>query len=340
MLRTCWLAVSLALWGAVATAQPSPGLPNVDVGLYGVKAVPFPATYWLGIECAPVPAPLRAQLDVPAKQGLLVANVAPDSPAAKAGIAQYDILLRAGDKPLKEPGDLIRAIEATKEGKLAIDLIRGGKPKTVEAVPAKRPEEARRSPVAAPGSDDWETIQKWLQGMGAGAEAGGDGQRPLPPFSVIRPGTIVPGDALASVPLPPNMSIVITKESNQPAKIVVRRGDEKWEAGEKELDKLPADVRPHVERMLGRGLMGVVGRLPTFDFVPKAEPSGDLPTFDFVPKAEPGDQRQPPRGSSQLERMEKRFEELNRRMDQLLKAVEELSEAPARHQAPEKPTEK
>ena len=57
------------------------------------------------------------------------------------------------------------------------------------------------------------------------------------------------------------MSIVISKEGDQPAKIVVKRGDEKWEVTEKELDKLPADVRPHVEHMFGHG--GLIGASST-----------------------------------------------------------------------------
>ena len=213
---------------------------------------------------------MRAQLNLPEKQGLLVVGVVPDSPAAKAGIVRHDVLLRAGDKPLAEPRQLVQAIEATKEGKLKIELLHNGKPKTVEATPAKRPEEARRPSGEKPASADWETMQKWLQGMWSNGEAGGDGQGPLQ-FRFIRPGAIVPGDVLVTVPLPPNMSIVISKEGDQPAKIVVKRGDEKWELTEKELDKLPADVRPHVERMLGRGLMGIVGGAASFNVVDRSD---------------------------------------------------------------------
>ena len=79
-----------------------------------------------------MPAALRSHLTLPEKQGLLVLSVPKDSPAAKAGVAQYDILLRVGGKPLADPRDLLAAVEAAKETKLKIDLIRGGKPKTIE----------------------------------------------------------------------------------------------------------------------------------------------------------------------------------------------------------------
>ena len=155
--------------------------------------VPDASEYWLGIGCAPVPAALRTQLNVPEKQGLLVEGVAPDSPAAKAGIAQYDILLRAGDKPLAEPRELVKAIEAAKESKLKIELIHDGKPKTIEATPAKRPEEARRhgrSRRRPPG--DWETMEKWMERMWPGEER--DGERPPMRFRFFHPGAIVPSD--------------------------------------------------------------------------------------------------------------------------------------------------
>ena len=100
--------------------------------------------------------------------------------------------------------------------------------------------------------------------MSTNGKAGGNGQPPLQ-LRFIRPGAIVPGDVLVTVPLPPNMSIVVSKEGDQPARIVVKRGHEKWELTEKELDKLPADVRPHVQRMLGRGLTGIVGGVPSLN---------------------------------------------------------------------------
>ena len=115
--------------GAIIDAQPA--------------ATPELAEYWLGVGCRPVPPALQAHLNLPEKQGLLVEAVVPGSPAAKAGVVEHDILLRAGGKPLAERRDLVRAIEANKSGKLAVELIHCGKPKTVEATPAKRPEEVR-----------------------------------------------------------------------------------------------------------------------------------------------------------------------------------------------------
>ena len=316
MFKSFWISgVALALFATVAMAQ-TPDIAEPASGAIPAAKPAQPSEYWLGIGCAPVPSALRTQFNLPEKQGLLVEGVAPDSPAAKAGIAPNDILLRAGDKPLAEPRELVAVIEATKQAPLKIDLLRGGKPKTIEATPAKRPPEARLpGPGAAPG--DWETMQRWMERMMPGGSA--DGRRPPMHFRFWHPGAIVPRDMLTPAPLPANMSVVISKEGDQPAKIVVRRGDEKWEVTEKEFDKLPADVRPHVERMLGRGPLGVVGGPLTFDFVPEMATPEGKPEVPAPPPAAISR-----RGDDLLERIDRRFDEMNRRMDKLMKEMEGL----------------
>jgi hypothetical protein len=323
MTRLCWISgVVLMLSGAVVTvAQEYRPLDNLSL-IADSPQLAAPGEYWLGIQVLLVPQAVRDQLGLPEKQGLLVEAIVPDSPAAKAGIARHDVLLRAGDKTLTEPRELVQVIEATKEAKLKIDLIHGGKPKSVEATPTKRPDEARRqSAIALPG--DWETMQKWLEQMSSG-EPGGAERLPMR-LRIFHPGAIVPNDAFTPAPLPPDMSVVISKKGDHPAKIVVKRGDKTLEVTEKELDKLPADIRPHVERMLGRGMFGVVG---------------GSPSIDVVPKVEPGDQTQPRRGPGMLERMEKRFDDLNRRMDKLIQAMEAMADGPAHKPVPDKPLEK
>ena len=44
--------------------------------------------------------------------------------------------------------------------------------------------------------------------------------------------------------------MTIIKKGSEPALITVKKGEQSWEITDKELDKLPADVRKHVEPML------------------------------------------------------------------------------------------
>ncbi len=274
--------------------------------------------YWLGIKCFPVMPALRAQLNLPEKQGLLVVAVVPKSPAVKAGLAQHDVLLRVGDKPLGEPRDLLAVVQEVKDGKLKIELIRGGKRVTIEATPAKRPAEARRKPGPPPPppgpAADWKKVEMWLEGMRPGKE--GQAKRPSLQLRVFQPGVIVKDVLIPLRPLPANMSVVISKKGNQPAKIVVRRDDEKWELTEKELGKLPANVRPFVERMLGRGMSGIVKSHARVLVAPQGK-------MQVKPLPHRWDQR-----------LERRFDEMNRRMDRLVKMMEEMMEG-HRGQPPE-----
>lgn len=351
MSRIHWLtgvaAMMLIAAPAMSQAEPKALKSRIDPP-YLIGDPALSSKYWLGINCAPLSAELQSHLNLPEKQGVLVLAVVKGSPAAKAGIARHDVLLRAGEKPLAEPHDLLAAVDAAKETTLKIELIRAGKPQTIELTPAKRPEQ----PAVAPnqgnqvGSDaiqrwnqsnqaDLDTIQRWMESMGAGKPGIG----PFGPFQfrIVGPsGAIVPNNVLIPTPLPGNTSVAITREGDQPAKIVVKRNNDKWELTEKDLDKLPADLRPSVERMLGRStsnaLFGAVG--PNWPSLPPPGAIGPFPTT-----SSPGMMQVQPLPSLDP-RIEKRFDELNQRMDQLMKLMEEMSENRHRQTAPDNHEEK
>jgi serine protease Do len=327
MLKTIIFSAAALMFCSATLAQPpfeSPDRLEPQLDLIGDSAAvkPLPASsYWLGIWCSPVPTSLRMQLDLPPKQGVLVEGAAPDSPAAKAGLARFDVLLRAGEKPLTQPPDLVNAVEAAKGGKLRIELLRGGKPKTLEVTPEKRPEAPNRQVGEAPRPGDWETMDKWMREMWRGRE--GDARQLPFRFRMFHPGAIVPPGVLESKPLPSDMSITIRKEGDQPAKINVKQGEKTWDATEKELDKLPPEVRTHVERLLGHRLEGIVGGALEIPEKPEAF-SVPVPGPDIQP-FEPG----------AMDRIEQRFNAMDRRIDKLFEALDRnLSKTP------EKPKEK
>src|SRR4029078_13353812 len=87
---------------------------------------------------------LRAQLELPDNQGLVVANVVPNSPAAKAGLKQHDILLKGNSKELRENKDLIDLVmsEGAKKGQITLDILRHNKHESVNLKPEDRPVDA------------------------------------------------------------------------------------------------------------------------------------------------------------------------------------------------------
>ncbi|MDF2732320.1 MAG: serine protease [Desertimonas sp.] len=82
----------------------------------------------LGVALAPphIAAKLRRAVGLPERDGLLVRGVADDSPAAAAGIAEGDLLIRAGDSELATVDDLFAALAGVVPGgELGITLVRG-----------------------------------------------------------------------------------------------------------------------------------------------------------------------------------------------------------------------
>lgn len=71
---------------------------------------------WLGIAMQEVEEVTRAQLSLAKSEGVVISYVAPDSPAAKAGLQPNDILLRFEDQIVVEPSQLKKLIAMKKPG--------------------------------------------------------------------------------------------------------------------------------------------------------------------------------------------------------------------------------
>ncbi|MGE0610634.1 MAG: S1C family serine protease, partial [Pirellulales bacterium] len=263
--------------------------------------------YWLGLSCdAELPPALRAQLGLPDDQGLIVHGVVKETPAEKAGLKEHDVLLAAAGKPLKSLRDLVNAVQSAQEGELTIDLLRGGKPDSVTVKPVKRPE---GGPGALPPGGvfgdpqarrDW--IEKWRQGH---AEIPREFRMFVP-----GPGVMLPPGAHAKLPpLPADMSLSVTKQGDEPAKVVVKQGEQTWEATEDKLADLPAEVRTHVE--------GFLGRHPLRIHVENMKP--------FLP-GQPLPGRPVPNADQRFEQLQKELQRLQEAVERLRKETGEKQE--------------
>src|SRR6266478_5090633 len=91
---------------------------------------------WLGVAVQGISPAIAKSLGMNPDQptGALVATVTPNSPAAKAGIKQGDVILSANGHPIKTMHDLPRLVAATPIGqKLELTIRRNGKEMTVAA---------------------------------------------------------------------------------------------------------------------------------------------------------------------------------------------------------------
>jgi membrane-associated protease RseP (regulator of RpoE activity) len=262
--------------------------------------------YWIGLLGGLIQEdhPLRAHLDLPKGEGLLVADVVPNSPASKAGLKKNDILLRANDTPLKAMTDLVELVgtEGEKDGQIALEVFRRGERETIYVTPEERPADAQVSTggfgeggFGEGGFGDGGELPRGVEEMMRQLQAG---QRPFN-FRNFGPGVIVGEGRGGLANVPNGVSVSITKTNGEPTRITVKRGDETWEVvgdDPKSLEKLPEDLRPFVSRMLRGG--GPV----SFDL--------QAPNMERLERRGFGDDRL----SERLEQMERRMEELQRRL--------------------------
>ncbi|OYY62660.1 MAG: hypothetical protein B7Y50_00150 [Hydrogenophilales bacterium 28-61-11] len=98
---------------------------------------------WLGIGIQPLTAELAASFKLDQPVGVLVASVAPKSPAAKAGLRPGDVILRYDGKPIVEAGDLPPRVAATLPGhEAALELWREGRKLDMNVTLAALPQQA------------------------------------------------------------------------------------------------------------------------------------------------------------------------------------------------------
>lgn len=73
---------------------------------------------FLGISYADIGPEVAAQFRLPVRQGVIVAEVAPGSPAAQAGVQPQDIVTAINDVPVTRGGDLRRVLRGLAPGSL------------------------------------------------------------------------------------------------------------------------------------------------------------------------------------------------------------------------------
>jgi Do/DeqQ family serine protease len=87
---------------------------------------------WIGITVQDIDEKLARYLKVPAKRGIMVTSVEPESPAQKAGLQESDIILSIDNKKITSVGDYQSVAKSLAAGKkLKAKFLRNGKKKTV-----------------------------------------------------------------------------------------------------------------------------------------------------------------------------------------------------------------
>lgn len=242
--------------GQVAPALPAPAEEDgAQIGVPGGGQVEMPK-YWIGLLGGPVPPELRAYLDIPEDQGVMIREVVPESPAAKAGLKRFDIVLRANETTLKDMRDMVDIVrtEGDKQGQISLEVLRKGGRENISVTPEARPDHV----ASASGSRGAIAGQPLPPGVGQFFQNFGDDAGQFQ-FRNFGPGVMVQPFAGGTANMPSGVSVSIEKQEGGPAHISVKRGEESWDiVGDdpKSLEKLPADLQPFVTSLLyGQGQM-------------------------------------------------------------------------------------
>lgn len=226
------------------------------------------APVWIGAMCAPADATLRVQLGLSDGVGLVVVRVMPGSPADQAGLKAHDVVAAIDGAPAVDVAGLMKAVDAAGAEGLKLEIIRIGKKQSLAVVPGPRPgddvlirpgltlppgvgidqqmraehlrrlqEEVDKLRGRLPEADE-KRLQEWLDRMKRGEN------QPLR-LQLFGPGLVMQGATL-----PEGVNVVIVRNGDAPMRVTVTRGNEKWEVTEKELDKLPEDLRPTIRAMI------------------------------------------------------------------------------------------
>ena len=225
-------------------------------------------TLWIGTTCFPASAAVRSQLSIPNGQGLLVRDVAEDSPAAEAGLKQNDLLLEANTKSLFRPRDLVRVVTQSDGKPIVIKFLRGGKPRSITVTPVRRP--SRIFANKPPGSNRQPLLDLLDQVLPATPEKAGNNQGQQHDVA----------DLIGN--LPDRVQITIGRKEGKLVNFIIEKDGEKWEVDANDLGGLSGKLLPMLEQVLGPDTIAA----PPID-QPELLPSGiefpgvELPTVEL-----------------------------------------------------------
>lgn len=99
----------------------------------------------IGVYLKPITTDLAEGLKLPRSHGVLLEDVSPDSPAAKAGLKVGEVVTTVGGKPVGDVKEFATLLFAYKIGQtVPIGVVRDGKEVTVNVTVAERPDDPQR----------------------------------------------------------------------------------------------------------------------------------------------------------------------------------------------------
>ncbi len=110
---------------------------------------------YLGVGAQDITPTLAETLSLDGRKGALVSDVQPNSPAAKAGIKNGDVIVAVNGEPIEDSNRLTFRVGAIAPGtKVDLGIVREGEEKTLTVTTAERPAHASRSHRGGPAPEE------------------------------------------------------------------------------------------------------------------------------------------------------------------------------------------
>ena len=198
---------------------------------------------WIGVKTTPASSVLRSQLGLPRGRGIVVRSIAPNSPAAKAGLQVNDLLLVADQQILSRPRDLLRILDRAPQDRLAIDFLRGGQKKSVVIEPLIR-REAAKPTSRNPETAERPFLRNLINQVAPVIQAGISNQE----HSAEDNARIIEG-LLSN--LPDNFQITLRRTDGKPPRFIVEQEGQRWELDGTQITRWGQALLPLAQGLLG-----------------------------------------------------------------------------------------
>ena len=115
---------------------------------------------YLGVSIQEVTPSLQKAFGLPSAEGALIGDVTPDSPGAKAGIQNGDVITSINGQPVPDYTDLRLRISQTAPGTVVkLEVYRGGQKREMSVTLAEFPEKAEAAAAPEAGENPMEGVQ-------------------------------------------------------------------------------------------------------------------------------------------------------------------------------------
>jgi len=112
--------------------------------------------YFIGVSIDKIDELLKSHLNLKNNQCIIINEIIKDSPAEKTGLQKFDVITDIDGKPVEGTDQFREKIQKSKNTPLKLQILRGGKPSTIQITPVVRKKEmGKNEPVPKDHIKTW-----------------------------------------------------------------------------------------------------------------------------------------------------------------------------------------